>query len=821
VGFLARSTTAGLFGLFISVISAQAQVQAGTDSGVIHGQVTAAESLQPLQTASVSVRASEDAPVVAGELTGADGRFRITGLATGRYLVQISLLGYEPYVRREVEITSAATAVDLGTIELASSAIELQEIEVETDRPAMVAAPDRTIYSTGDMPVASGGMATDVLQNVPELEVEIDGTVEMRGETPQIYLNGRPAPMDGEALAVFLQQFPADRIDRVEVIPNPSARFEAQGSGGIVNIVLKENLDLGLSGSAFTNAGTRGDFGVGGRLAYQQGRLTIFGGGFGRLSKRNTTDYDLRQNLLTSPVTFLEQDGHSSREGLSGSVDLTAEFKLSEQGTLWSEGRIFRNSFDSEGVTVYTRMDAEQSPFDMYDRWSLDESRRMTTTVATGYRHEFEQRRHLVELSLDYNRRGNDRWNRVLERGLTTSGEPVAEQDRLVLDESEETRSRLRFDLDYTRPWGDDGQIEIGYRAQLDDRDTDRVYRVSLDGETGAPESSELRGYGFGEDFHSAYLTLIRSAGPVGIQVGLRSERVDSRLDVPQIDERVENTYTGIFPSANLSYSLGEGREVRLSYSRRIRRPQPRVLNPMDQSSDPLNRRIGNPDIDPQFTHSLSFETRWSTPLGSLRFSPYFRRTEDSWERIRIVDEAGVSTMTWLNLSSVDRIGSSFTASIRPMPGMNGFLSVSGFRESRDASNVAPDLSGSAMRWSARGNISARVTPETSIQGSVTYRPARDVPQGWMSSRLMTSFGIRHQLWDRRASINLMTTDPLDLYRSSFETRDPSHVQIGSSRVSMRRAVLSFTYTFGRPPRDVRQREPGDMEDDVLEPDIR
>ncbi|MDQ3389409.1 MAG: TonB-dependent receptor, partial [Gemmatimonadota bacterium] len=350
-----------------STAHAQRPISRGSGPGTVRGVVVAAEGNQPLASARVALRSAADSTIARRGTTDAAGRFQVTNLPVGRYRVTVLLTGFAP-LARDVTLTAVAPVVELGTLALAANVFALEGISVEVERSAVTVAPDRTAYSTRDMPVASGGSATDVLRSVPELEVDIEGSVSLRGTAAQIYLNGRAAPMSGEALEQFLQQFPADRIDRVEVIANPSARFDAEGAGGIVNIVLKKNVDLGLSGSLFTNSSTRGDLGGGGRLAYQRGRLTVFGGSFLRLGNRNGTSYDLRRNLLTTPITSLEQNGWSDTDRFSANVDLTAEWKLTERSTLWGEVGV--NQFDSgsEGITEYTLTDALLTPLERYDR---------------------------------------------------------------------------------------------------------------------------------------------------------------------------------------------------------------------------------------------------------------------------------------------------------------------------------------------------------------------------------------------------------------------------------------------------------------------
>jgi outer membrane cobalamin receptor len=784
-----------LLALFPATVLGQGGASAA--SGTVQGRVVADATGAPLADVGVAVRSVVDSSVVAATRTGEDGRFRFTAVPPGRYRVEASRVGYAPYTSEARTLGAATPAAELGEIRLRLAAVRIAGIEVTAERSEIVVAPDRDIYSLQNLPVASGGTATEALQSVPELEVDINGEVSLRGATPQIYLNGRPAPMQGESLAQFLQQFPADQIDRIEVIANPSARFEAEGAGGIVNIVLKKDAELGLHGNAFVNGGTRGDVGTGGRLTYQHGRVTVLGGGFVRFSQRADDSYSLRQNLAADPITFLEQDGTSERNGRSVSGDLTTELRVGERGTLWAEGRLDRQSSDMDRLTAYTHLDETRTPVELYDRASLRDSHDFSADVSLGYRHVIQPERHELDAELRYEPEWNGDESRVRKLLRTLEGDYADLPVEWTLDDGDESESELAAKLDYVRPWGETGQLEVGYRGEVDDTDNGQLRRIFPDVGAETPISSRDLGFGHREVFNSAYVTLSRRLGKLSVQGGVRAERADTRLTLPSSGESYENDYASLFPSAHLTYDLDDGRRVRFSYSRRIRRPRAWVLNPTDRSTDPLNREIGNPDIDPQYTNSLSLEMSWSGQAGTLRFTPYYRRTIDDWARIRTVDAAGVSTETWENLASIDAYGSSLTASLRRVHGISGHVSVSGSREVRDASNLATDYSGSSMRWSARGNLSARVTSALSLQTMLFYQPAREVAQGRTSSTVMTHLGLRQQVWDGKASIHLMLTDPLGLYRSSFVTRDPTLVQTSRSRPSVRQARLSISDRFG------------------------
>ena len=797
--------------LLVSLLAFPTSTLEAQAAGVVEGSVVSQSSGNPLTGVQVAVRRASDSTVVAGGVTSAAGRFRISGLPPGRYVVEATRVGYESFVRRDVAITAASPTATLGTIRLGMSALAISGLEVRGQRSDVVVTPDRTVYSTRDIPVAAGGMATDVLRSVPELEVDIEGNVQLRGTGAQIYLNGRPAPMQGESLNQFLQQFPADRIDRVEIIANPSARFEAEGSAGIVNIVLKKNVSLGLSGSVFLNGGTRGDVGSGARLTYQQGPFTLFGGGFFRVGHRDNASSDFRQNLVAQPVTFLQQEGWSRQRGSMGNVDLTAEYKLSGKSTLWSEVRLFQRGNESDGLTEYTHLDAFRLPTQRYDRARDGDQSALSTDLNLGFRHVIEQQKHELEFEVSMDDGTEDDATLIRRRFFAPNGDDSGLPEELTYENETDSDDEINLEADYVRPLGEKGQLEIGYRGDLETVENGRILEIFSDETAASPISSTDLGFGHQENFHSLYLTVMRTFGSLGIQAGLRGERADTRLELPA-GEAFDNDYASLFPSANLRYDLGSGRDVRLSYSKRIQRPGPWILNPINRSSDPLNRSIGNPDIDPAYTHNVSLETSWSGQRGTLRLSPYYRRTVDDWTQIKSVDAQGISTVTWENLASVESYGTSLTASLRPVRGVGGFASISGNREVRDASNLSQDFSGANLRWSARGNVQARLLPSLNLQGMLYYQPARDVPQGRISSSVMTHLGLRQQLLNNKVSVNLMLSDPLDLHRSSFETRDRTHIQTGTSRYRMRSGTLSFSYSFGRPPRSARSGGQGEGE---------
>lgn len=820
-----RFRSAVAFAVFLPAAALQAQAPprpepgaAAAGRGSIHGVVLAADGGRPLAGAAVTLRPAADSAVVATGLTSATGAFLLRGLPEGRYGARIQLLGFRT-LEVAVTVAGADLAVDLGALRLAAAPVALEGVEVRAERAALTLASDRSVYGTKDMPVAAGGTATDVLRHVPELDVDVDGNVSLRGSSGvTLQINGRPAPVRGDALGQFLQQFPASRIARVEVIPNPSARFDPEGTAGIVNIVLKEDMDLGWSGSLTGTSGTRGGGGSA-RLAYQRGALTLSGGAAGNLSANTGSSQNFRENLLTRPVTYLSTNAGTRSHGRFGTLDLSGELRLGARETVWLTASAFRNGYDTDGTTAYALLDADRAPLDRYDRESTFGGGDASGDVAFGIRRVVQPQRD--ELSLEVRRTSGrqDLDSRSLRDPYDMGGFAATSAEELTTDTGSTDDATTTVQLDWVRPLGGAYRLEAGYRGSLRESEEAHQVRSYLPAAAVAATASMPSTFLYRERFHSAYLTLGRQAGKLSVQVGGRAERAATTLRLPLRGERHDDDYFSFYPSANLAWDFAAGRQLRLTYSKRIDRPFPFFLNPEHPTPDPLNRFVGNPDLEPKYTHSVGLDLSWTGARGALRLSPYYRRTVDNWEQVKTVDSVGISTVTWQNLAAVEAYGSTLTASLPPARRLGGFLALGAFRQVREVGPLAQGVSGAALRWTANTSLTFQATSVLDLQGMLRYSPPQDLAQGHISGMVVSSLGARRRLWGTKGALSLSLMDPFNLWRYEIVTHDSTHVQSSRNTWSMRVARLSLSYTFGRPPTSTRRR-PSDTAQSA-EPEIQ
>ena len=767
--------------------------------GSISGVVRADSTGPVLSGAAVSIRTASDSALVTGGLTDNTGRFRIDGLPPGNYRVRISYIGYKPLVV-DAAITTTALAANVGTLRLNTDVIAVEGVTAEAQRSAVTVQVDRTVYNTKDTPAASAGSTTDLLRTIPELDVDIEGNVKLQGsQSVAVQLNGRPTPLRGDALKNFLQSMPANRVEKVEVIPNPSAKYDPEGIAGILNIVTKENMDLGLSGSLSLNADVRGRHGTSGNLNYQAGKLTLFGNVSVNLNKNDQALIDLRKNLLATPNTFFSNHTTNEMQGMFSFFDLSAEYKLSQMITAFAAGRGNIGDNNQDGVTHYAVLDALENPTYRYDNQNDNNFLWKNNFASFGLRRVVKAQQNETTLELRRNGQGFSMHQEYIREFLSPDGDPTTSPNELGLTESENDVAEYVLQLDATRQLNPLVKLETGYKGANKGTDYQNVLERFLGSRDTDPLRSERSDYDYSEDYHQLYATISRQFGKLGVQVGARGEIANTQFALPNGDA-FENEYKNLFPSANLSYNIAQGFSARLAYSKRVDRPNPDMLNPGVPSADSLNRFVGNPELMPKYTHSYTFDVTKTGGWGMFKFAPYYRLTEDNWEYFKIVDERGVATLTWQNTDEVKAYGANTTLSLRAGTTANGFLNLNAYKYERSASGMTTGYNADGFRWELSANGMYTLLPGTTVQSMVRYQAPQDMPQGRIGANTFVHMGLRHQFMDKKAALSVNVMDPFDTFRFRFETADATHTQRSQNRFKMRSMRVGLTYNFGKPP---------------------
>ena len=809
---------------FVMASAVQAQQRGGTQgsppggaglpTGII-GSVVDAETREAIQTASVAVWNAADSSLATGAITDGDGRFTIEGVRPGRYYIRISFVGYLTENVSDVALSPGAPRAELGEIALRPDTQMMEELVVEEARDFMEIGIDKTVYNTKDQLVTVGGSASDVLQEIPSVEVDIDGNISLRGnQNVAVLINGRPTSMTGEALFSFLQGLPANSVERVEVIPNPSARYEPDGMSGILNIVLRQAEDRGLGGSVTAGAGTQGTYNASGSITFQQGRLSTFTNYGFRHNERDFGGEWLRENRASVPLSIVDQDDIGEGGGDSHNLNASLEYRLGDLNMLSASTVLSLRGGNQDGLNAYRVLDADRDLLTRYSRARLGDRADFNQDYRLAFSRVLEAGQHELTAEVRYESEDGTNESIYTQQDLHLDGTPADDTPLRQRTDQTEGGGESAVQVDYVRPLGS-GRVEAGYKGSLrnlDSRFSSREFDYALDRFVVDPGLTNT--FDYQENLHAAYGIVQQDLGRFGAQVGVRMEQALTTFDLTTTQERFENDYFSVFPSAFVTYQLQESqtgrKQVKLSYSKRVNRPNTWQLNPFDDLQDPLSRRIGNPYLSPEYIHSMEASYIQFTGPASLTLTPYYRKTVNQIRWHEFLNDEGVSIVTFENFASSDSWGAEAIGTLRLSSILNAHGSFNAFRMRTDGSNVESDLGNEAWGWSMRGNTTLNVQRGLAVQLSYFYRAPMEIENGRIGAFSMFNVGVRQQLLGERASLSLQVRDPFDTMGMNTIRETDRFYQESFRSFNARQLNLTFTYNFGR--QDENRRERSNME---------
>ena len=738
--------------------------------------------------------------------TATDGSFRVSALRPGRYRVMVRALGFAPKTLPIVELSAGHPEADVGVITLMAAVVQLQEQSIMAQRQEVQVTPDRTVYVVHDMPTTKGGTALDVLRNVPSVDVDIDNNVSLRGNTGVvIQINGRPSPLKGTQLGNFLEQLPADAVDHVEIIPNPSARDDPEGVAGIINIVLRQKPDASTSGGVTLGGGTTGHVDVGGNAGLQRGPFSAFGSYSLLRDSRPRTEAVFRENDYQSPLTYLRESGVRTQIPLIHTLTGNAAYELGQHDELSFDALYSqRREWETYGVLYHT-LDAAFALTNATDRHSKDVNHEGSAEATLAYKHGFAAKGHTLTSELRFEEHLEGGPTDILEHALSPAGAPTA--TTLLQTQTAWTHSSTTYlKTDYVRPLGASLKLETGYKGSL------QRIRTTLDLQSYdfaqalyATDTTHASNFAYDQLVNAGYGMLDGQFGRLQLQGGIRVEHAATTFNLRTRNRHYDNPYSSVFPSGLVAWSLDDAHQVKLSYSTRIRRPDDGdVLDPTPHSLDPLNISVGNPYLHPEYIRALELGYQRTGEHVTMQLTPFYRHTLGAMRSIRTIDTNGVATRTFANVATSDSYGMDVTLALGGGSRLTGFLGGSAFHEQSNAGNLDPTLSAHSFGWSIRTNAAYHVSPTVDAQALVSYVAPRTVEQGRIAARTRVSAAVRKKLVADRFSLTLRITDPFNMARERSITTDPRFYQISDRTRSARGLLLSASWSFGRPPKKGR-----------------
>jgi len=779
----------------------------------IKGKVIEAQSKAPLGYAEIRILKNSDSTLVTGGISDDKGQFSLDA-PFGEYHAIVEFLGYQKQTISNVSVGAGKNNLDLGVISLSASAQNLQEVVVQAEKSSMELALDKKIFNVGKDLANAGGTASDILSNIPSVSVDGEGNVKLRGsDNVRILIDGKPSGLVSFKGGAGLQQLQGSLVDKVEVITNPSARYEAEGMSGIINIVLKKDRRQGFNGSFDLITGNPDNFGAGANVNYRKDKINFFLNYAlaYRLQPGRSKQYQEVYDGATTRI--LEQTNMGRMRAANNSINGGLDYYFDDKN-IFTASYLWRRS-DARRITDVRYKDYVNSLSNLYsitDRQQDETEDEPNSEYALSYKRNFEKKGH--ELLIDA--RYLDYWEHsdqtFTQKSVFADGSTNAPGSRTQKSLNDETEKQWLFSADYVQPFGKDGKYELGVRSSF--RDMSNDFFVTEQDSMGVfrPLDSLNNNFLYDENINAAYAIIGNKFKRFSYQFGLRAENTDIKTTLAQTNESNPRNYTNLFPSAHFTYKLPQENSLQISYSRRVRRPRYNDLSPFVTFSDNRNFFSGNPDLNPEFTDAYDLGHVKFFEKGSFASSLYYRYTTGKIDRIRRVNSDGFASTRPENLLDEHSFGAEFTSSYSVAKWWKLDFNFNFFRAITDGSNIQEDYQSDTYAWFTRQTSRFSLAKKTDIQIRASYEAPRKTPQGEVKSLFFTDLSVSRDLFKGQGKLILNVLDVFNSRRFRSITRGENFITESNGQMRLRQINLTLNYRLNQAQQMTRRRIGGEEE---------
>ncbi len=774
-----------------------AMAQSRAVDGMVSGIVFDPTSGKPVEFATVVVKCKADGQSVRFGATDAKGRFELEAIPAGDFLLAYALVGGAREATVAFSIDGRQRAINLGRLPLnGEAAVQLEKVEVSARQEAFYNSIDRKVYNVDKDIQSLTGSASDLLQNVPSVQVDIEGNVSLRGDNNVLILiNGKTSTMMGRNRAAVLEQMPADGIEKIEVITNPSAKFKPDGTAGIINLTLKKKQESGSFGSVRTAVGNARRYNASVTANYHPGKFSVFTTAGLRQDDRPRSMQDDRSHTdaATNAVVSTSQRTTEDSRPLSRLAQFGADYKYDERTTLGGDVRYNHRDFERHSAVSNLTRNVAGAVTGDFDRLRIDPGWEQDLELTAKLQHAFKEEDRELTVDVRHGRTTEQEDNRYTNV-YRTPGRVTAFDFTLIKQKETNTETSV----EYVHPLDENSKLEAGYNGQI--RETDLDFRGSYVDATGATrlDATRTNHFIYNAAIHAFYGTYARKFAAFGLLAGLRFEHAGS--DTNQVTAHLlgTNDYNRSYPSLHLSYELTATQQLQLNYSHRVHRPEGDDLNPFPEYQDPFNLRAGNPRLVPEDVHSLEAGWEYRKDDTSCLATVYYRyRYHGITEVSRYIDSTTLLT-TKENLGTSRSGGLELGANTRVRERVSLNFSANAYRSEIDASNLGFGARRASFAWSAKLNANFDVTKTTLVQLNTHYTPKRLTPQGYRYPSAVANLGLRHNFADRKTAITFTVSDVFGSLRERTHIDTPTLRQDIIRRRSSRIVYLGVICNFGK-----------------------
>ena len=758
----------------------------------LSGKVIDQETQQPLEYATITLKNTKFPDRLQGGITNEEGIFNFD-IFPGRYTVTTEYISFEKDIKEGVVLRESK---DLGTIELGMEVNSLNEVELVAERTEVEIRLDKRVYNVGKDITVRGGSVSDVMDNIPSVSVDVEGNISLRGnDNVRILINGKPSGLVGLSGPDALRQLPAESIERVEVITSPSARYEAAGTAGILNIILKREELAGFNGSFILNGGAPTTYGGSASLNWRNKKLNIF----------STTSYNDGKSLGggvfnseyfngDQPSTFTNETRDYNRNRERFFINLGAEYFFDDNTSLTISAFTRTSNNGSNNKTIIEDINSNGNVLNRLGRYQDETEEDNSSQFTANFTKKFNDKGH--ELVIEF------------QSEESSEDESDFADNTNVFDQAsstEEKQKRQLLQLDYVYPIDENTQFEAGFRGNYSNQDTD--YQVfDINGNVRTLNTNLTNYLGFTQNVNAAYTQYGKKIDKFSYLLGIRMENTKIVIDQRTANIYKEKKYTDWFPTLNLSYEFNERENITLGYSRRIRRPRSRSLNPFQSLTSLTFFRQGNPDLDPSYANSfdVGYLKRWDkfTLNGSVYYSTskqvITRITEATGTIVRVSDDPIIDVpalrSTSINLAENNRTGTEFTLTYSPKRQVRISGNFNIFNSETIGTHENQVLDAEIVSWFARINASFPLPFGITTQLRTFYRGPSATAQTESQGILSMSGAINKDLFNKKGTLSFRASDIFNSRRRKSTTLTENFTNY--TEFQWRQPTYIFTFTY-------------------------
>ncbi|WP_319500580.1 TonB-dependent receptor domain-containing protein [uncultured Draconibacterium sp.] len=730
--------------------------------GKIVGTIVEKDTETPMEFANIAVYKETDSTLVTGGITNEKGVFEITNLDYGDYYLVANFIGFNEENVVDIKLDRSNRVHDLGEINLAPSTVAIGEVNVVADKAAVEYKLDKKVVNVSQVISAIGGTAVDVLENTPSVQVDIEGNVSLRGSGNfTVLIDGRPSVLSGSDA---LRQIPSSAIENIEIITNPSAKYEPDGAAGIINLVMKKNSMNGLNGIVNASVGTgekyRGDF----MLNYRFEKLNLFFGADWSDEINNGEMASERETYYNDTTEFLNM--HGDRKWIRGGHRFKggADFYLGTNTTLTLSGETGTSERGNEGDgrTENFTIPASEQIFSINEETS--ERNNDFYTLNMNFQHNFDDKGHRIEATAYYSdETGTD--NEIESELLADENwNPTDEYLSNVSTFETEEEQDIRLKLDYTYPFSDDGRFEAGYQGRLESEYETLEFRdFDQESNSWVINDEYSSSTDFQRDIHAAYSTYSNKVGKLAYMAGLRGELTVREIKNTSAENVSSLNRFDLFPTAHFSYPLAQTADVTASYSRRINRPSGRDLDPTPNYYNRYTIRYGNPDLEPEYTNSyeLGFMKRFGETRSFVSADLFRRVTNNKIDRRQELGEDGIFYMYTDNFDKDYSTGLEVTGNLSYKKWLTVNTSVNVYDYKITGELNGESIDRQSTNWGGRLNTTFKFAENSRLQVNAFFRGKSVSAQGESGAIFFTNVSYRQEFMNKKLSATVSVRDPL------------------------------------------------------------